>query len=293
MVILQALSPMTLRRGYESVMAAARLVEVIATIHALFTAYLPSHPIYAWTTAHLMMCIESEVVRRTRIRHILPNLRERCRLAWVALGAILSIQATIPVQMRYAVRIAMAFCMIHVILMQLAVAFVIMVMEIAVILRPTIFQDIARGFQETGTIVIERVVTRVLDQQEEERVAAPAVYMLPVSMPRLASEQDTHISCTVCQGDICEGDTVRTLPCDDKHTFHVVCVDPWISQHNTCPNCRAPVIPGDDDQDDDDDDQDDDHQDDQDNNDIVDDDQDDDNDHQDDDQDDDDIVDDD
>ncbi|GBG23879.1 E3 ubiquitin-protein ligase RNF149 [Hondaea fermentalgiana] len=60
------------------------------------------------------------------------------------------------------------------------------------------------------------------------------------SMP--SSEFDSAApasECAICIVDFEVGDPVRTLPC--KHTFHRECIDPWfLSNHTTCPSCRAP-----------------------------------------------------
>lgn len=53
--------------------------------------------------------------------------------------------------------------------------------------------------------------------------------------------------CTVCMGDLQDGEQYRTLGC--SHRFHVECIDHWLTGKSTgdscdtnmCPNCRAPV----------------------------------------------------
>lgn len=40
--------------------------------------------------------------------------------------------------------------------------------------------------------------------------------------------------CAICQDDI--DSNIASLPCG--HRFHVDCVQPWITEHNTCPTCR-------------------------------------------------------
>ncbi|KAJ3701213.1 hypothetical protein LUZ61_004918 [Rhynchospora tenuis] len=50
--------------------------------------------------------------------------------------------------------------------------------------------------------------------------------------------------CTVCLGELEEGEKVRVLPrCE--HLFHVDCIDKWLFSHSTCPVCRASVKPPD------------------------------------------------
>lgn len=47
--------------------------------------------------------------------------------------------------------------------------------------------------------------------------------------------------CSICQEDIKEGDQFKRLPCSDtvNHCFHTQCIDPWLKQQKTCPNCRS------------------------------------------------------
>lgn len=44
-------------------------------------------------------------------------------------------------------------------------------------------------------------------------------------------------TCTICQEDLAEGERVRTIQ-TCQHTFHSLCVDPWLTQKGTCPLCR-------------------------------------------------------
>ena len=46
--------------------------------------------------------------------------------------------------------------------------------------------------------------------------------------------------CSVCPETIKVGDRFR-VPCGVtiNHCFHKDCIDPWLRQNNTCPNCRA------------------------------------------------------
>ncbi|XP_069510191.1 E3 ubiquitin-protein ligase RNF130 isoform X2 [Ambystoma mexicanum] len=46
--------------------------------------------------------------------------------------------------------------------------------------------------------------------------------------------------CAVCIESYKQNDVVRVLPC--KHVFHKVCVDPWLSEHCTCPMCKLNIL---------------------------------------------------
>lgn len=50
-------------------------------------------------------------------------------------------------------------------------------------------------------------------------------------------------TCPICIVDFEEGDDVRVLPCEGKHSFHQTCVDPWLLELSTsCPICRQDFI---------------------------------------------------
>ncbi|XP_074866283.1 E3 ubiquitin-protein ligase RNF130 isoform X2 [Carettochelys insculpta] len=46
--------------------------------------------------------------------------------------------------------------------------------------------------------------------------------------------------CAVCIECYKQNDIVRILPC--KHVFHKACVDPWLSEHCTCPMCKLNIL---------------------------------------------------
>ncbi|KAI3788601.1 hypothetical protein L2E82_01372 [Cichorium intybus] len=48
--------------------------------------------------------------------------------------------------------------------------------------------------------------------------------------------------CSICLGDFVDGAKVRVLP-ECNHEFHVKCVDKWLSEHASCPNCRRSLVP--------------------------------------------------
>lgn len=46
-------------------------------------------------------------------------------------------------------------------------------------------------------------------------------------------------SCTVCMDEFTVGMMATKLPC--SHSFHVSCIEKWLSQTNSCPLCRASI----------------------------------------------------
>ncbi|XP_017261809.1 E3 ubiquitin-protein ligase RNF6 [Kryptolebias marmoratus] len=47
-------------------------------------------------------------------------------------------------------------------------------------------------------------------------------------------------ACSVCINEYAQGNKLRRLPC--SHEFHIHCIDRWLSENNTCPICRQPVL---------------------------------------------------
>ena len=49
------------------------------------------------------------------------------------------------------------------------------------------------------------------------------------------SEADRH-TCSICISAILASEWARTLDCG--HTFHLQCLDPWLTRQDMCPNCK-------------------------------------------------------
>ncbi|KAJ8347884.1 hypothetical protein SKAU_G00264730 [Synaphobranchus kaupii] len=47
-------------------------------------------------------------------------------------------------------------------------------------------------------------------------------------------------ACSVCISEYAQGNKLRRLPC--THEFHIHCIDRWLSENNTCPICRQPIL---------------------------------------------------
>ncbi|CAK7325668.1 unnamed protein product [Dovyalis caffra] len=46
------------------------------------------------------------------------------------------------------------------------------------------------------------------------------------------------VTCAVCLSEFKDGEEVKVLP-ECLHTFHVSCIDMWLSSHSNCPICRT------------------------------------------------------
>jgi hypothetical protein len=72
--------------------------------------------------------------------------------------------------------------------------------------------------------------------------------MVPQSTSKSLENQDAHDDtgtvCVICLEAFCDGDRLRVLPCD--HSFHVGCIDRWLSGSHShhacftsgCPTCK-------------------------------------------------------
>ena len=77
-----------------------------------------------------------------------------------------------------------------------------------------------------------------LTSQEQTNTAAHSIDTIPV----YTAEGDLT-ECTICQDKIKKGDAFRRLPCGItvNHCFHKECIDPWLANNTTCPNCRSDI----------------------------------------------------
>nr|XP_020455694.1 E3 ubiquitin-protein ligase RNF6 [Monopterus albus]XP_020455695.1 E3 ubiquitin-protein ligase RNF6 [Monopterus albus]XP_020455696.1 E3 ubiquitin-protein ligase RNF6 [Monopterus albus]XP_020455697.1 E3 ubiquitin-protein ligase RNF6 [Monopterus albus] len=53
-------------------------------------------------------------------------------------------------------------------------------------------------------------------------------------------EGEMSRACSVCINEYAQGNKLRRLPC--SHEFHIHCIDRWLSENNTCPICRQPIL---------------------------------------------------
>jgi len=58
---------------------------------------------------------------------------------------------------------------------------------------------------------------------------------------RSTNFDDECKKCIICLNDFEHGDELKFLPC--THRFHALCIDPWLNDHPTCPNCKRNFRP--------------------------------------------------
>lgn len=75
----------------------------------------------------------------------------------------------------------------------------------------------------------------------------PASELAINSLPLLegAKQELRESACPVCLAELGEGG-LSALPCgsasETPHAFHASCLREWLSRHNSCPTCRAPLL---------------------------------------------------
>ncbi|KAJ8375390.1 hypothetical protein SKAU_G00059700 [Synaphobranchus kaupii] len=100
---------------------------------------------------------------------------------------------------------------------------------------------------ENGTLPILRLAHFFLLNEEEEDehphgLTKEQIDNLSTRTYGQASlEGELGRTCSVCINEYAQGNKLRLLPC--THEFHIHCIDRWLSQNNTCPICRQPILP--------------------------------------------------
>lgn len=52
-----------------------------------------------------------------------------------------------------------------------------------------------------------------------------------------------EFDCSICLDKVHIGQQITILPCSNtvNHKYHVKCIQPWLKEHNNCPQCRAKI----------------------------------------------------
>lgn len=99
---------------------------------------------------------------------------------------------------------------------------------------------------ENGTLPILRLAHFFLlnDEEEDEHprgLTKEQIDNLSTRTYGQASlEGELGRACSVCINEYAQGNKLRRLPC--SHEFHIHCIDRWLSENNTCPICRQPIL---------------------------------------------------
>uniref|UniRef100_A0A1A9VZV0 RING-type domain-containing protein n=1 Tax=Glossina brevipalpis TaxID=37001 RepID=A0A1A9VZV0_9MUSC len=103
-----------------------------------------------------------------------------------------------------------------------------------------------RIIQQLPNIIIEMNtdILALLERIYKELCKKYVNYLKNVLVPRTrySPKGDNYFqtSCTICLNDFQANDFTRTLKCN--HKFHVICIDKWLKNNDTCPICRQRVL---------------------------------------------------
>uniref|UniRef100_A0A7N9AVR6 RING-type E3 ubiquitin transferase n=1 Tax=Mastacembelus armatus TaxID=205130 RepID=A0A7N9AVR6_9TELE len=98
---------------------------------------------------------------------------------------------------------------------------------------------------ENGTLPILRLAHFLLSDEEDDEhprgLTKEQIDNLSTRIYGQASlEGEMGRACSVCINEYAQGNKLRRLPC--SHEFHIHCIDRWLSENNTCPICRQPIL---------------------------------------------------
>lgn len=93
---------------------------------------------------------------------------------------------------------------------------------------------------------LDRIITQMMDQNHQGSAPGPASAAAIAALPKKPADKtmmgsDGKAECSVCMDAVEIGDEVTVLPCN--HWFHGECVGAWLKEHDTCPHCRAGIMP--------------------------------------------------
>ena len=88
---------------------------------------------------------------------------------------------------------------------------------------------------------ISRNISFYMDSNDSPMIASPSVSISPAARTDPAVNEETF-TCTICLDIVEHGAFIRTLPACG-HKFHARCINQWLVNNTSCPNCRIDVIP--------------------------------------------------
>jgi len=84
------------------------------------------------------------------------------------------------------------------------------------------------------------VLMRWLESRKVKKARSPLSPPISQMPRRVATNIDTHSSCTICLDGFNIEDELVTTPC--LHVYHTACLVPWLSESDTCPTCITKVL---------------------------------------------------
>ncbi|KAL3327879.1 hypothetical protein AABB24_035513 [Solanum stoloniferum] len=79
--------------------------------------------------------------------------------------------------------------------------------------------------------------------KDRKEVATSIAVVVALPSVEASNDNNGRKECVICKEEMKEGRDVCKLPC--HHTFHWICILPWLKKRNTCPCCRF-QLPSDD-----------------------------------------------
>lgn len=92
---------------------------------------------------------------------------------------------------------------------------------------------------------LDRVISQLMEQNNMGNAPPPASASDISQLPRVRITKDMmdpttgKASCSICMDDVAVGDEVMRLWC--SHWFHESCVEAWLKEHDSCPQCRKGI----------------------------------------------------
>merc|ERR1712131_107064 len=80
-------------------------------------------------------------------------------------------------------------------------------------------------------------------QKKQEKAMKKAFNKMKVETLSSSSElvqNHEEVCCAICIDNFEAGAVVRHLTC--KHVYHKKCIDPWLTEKGTCPQCKADIL---------------------------------------------------
>ncbi|KAI9124505.1 hypothetical protein K1719_004427 [Acacia pycnantha] len=104
--------------------------------------------------------------------------------------------------------------------------------------NPAMFNFLARPSSNTASVELPTIAEGGLDDSTINTFPKLSYSEMKNSSYYNIEDPSNSSSCSICLADYKEDDMLRLLP-DCGHVFHLLCVDPWLKVHNTCPICRT------------------------------------------------------